>query len=107
MTTKQIQNLHWTKDEQLPIIQSDPKERILVEAGPGTGKIAVAYARVAKLLSQDDLHPGFILMVSFTQTALAEMKNRIRPWAESGRVSAVNFCSLDYVGAASAVENWA
>ena len=62
---------------------------------------------MAKLLSQDNLPPDSILMGSFTQTAVAEMINRIRLWAESGRVRVVNICTLDHVGTASAVENWA
>lgn len=84
----------WT-DEQNRVINAPPQTRLLVEAGPGTGKTAVACARVAKLLREDDLNPSSILMVSFTRTAVAEMKNRIRLWADSGRVNAVNICTLD------------
>ncbi|MEN9678365.1 MAG: hypothetical protein RIS76_4261 [Verrucomicrobiota bacterium] len=84
----------WT-DEQLDLINAAPEDRILVEAGPGTGKTAVACARVARLLSKHELNPCSILMISFTRTAVAEMKNRIRQWADSGRVSAVNISTLD------------
>src|SRR5262245_60845376 len=84
----------WTP-EQSEIIDAPPSARLLVEAGPGTGKTAVACARVAKLLREDDLNPGSILMVSFTRTAVSEMKNRIRLWADSGKVTAVNICTLD------------
>ena len=37
-------------------------------------------------------------MISFTRTAVAEMKTRIRLWAESGRVAAVNISTLNCGG---------
>ncbi len=86
--------IKWT-EEQGAIINGPFDDRVLVEAGPGTGKTAVACARVAKLLGQDDVTPSAILMVSFTRTAVAEMKSRIRLWADSGRVDLVNVCTLD------------
>jgi hypothetical protein len=89
-----VEKIVWTK-EQAEIIDAPPQARVLVEAGPGTGKTAVACARVAKFLREDNVIPSSILMVSFTRTAVAEMKNRIRLWADSGRVNAVNVCTLD------------
>jgi hypothetical protein len=86
--------LDWT-DEQKLIINAPASDRVLVEAGPGTGKTAVACARVAKLLRADDITPSSILMISFTRTAVAEMKNRIRLWDGSGRVNAVQISTLD------------
>ncbi len=86
--------IKWT-EEQSRIINAPPSAKVLVEAGPGTGKTAVACARVAKLLKEDEINPGSILMISFTRTAVAEMKNRIRLWADSGKVNAVNISTLD------------
>jgi len=91
---KTIKEIVWT-DEQNCVIDAPPEARCLVEAGPGTGKTAVACARVARLLSRDELNPSSILMISFTRTAVAEMKTRIRLWADSGRVNAVNISTLD------------
>jgi hypothetical protein len=87
-------NFAWTT-EQSAIIDAPKNDRVLVEAGPGTGKTAVACARVAKLLRVDEITPSSILMISFTRTAVAEMKNRIRLWADSGKVNAVNISTLD------------
>lgn len=85
--------LAWT-EEQLEIIEAPTSARILVEAGPGTGKTAVACARVAHLL-RHDVNPSAIMMVSFTRTAVAEMRSRIQDWSGDGLVSSVNITTLD------------
>lgn len=83
----------WTEEQTL-IINAPPDARILVEAGPGTGKTAVACARVAHLLRQE-VNPSAIMMVSFTRTAVAEMRSRIQLWSGEGLVSSVNITTLD------------
>lgn len=49
---------------------------MLVEAGPGCGKTHVACERVAHLLNQGEA-PDRILLLSFTRTAVHEIRNRI------------------------------
>lgn len=83
----------WT-EEQREIVEAPPHARFLVEAGPGTGKTAVACGRVVFLLAQG-IPPSAILMVSFTRTAVAEMKDRLARWGAPGAVSLVNVCTLD------------
>ena len=51
-------------------------ERVLVDAGPGTGKTHVACARIANLISEG-IEPGRIWVISFTRTAIAEFRARI------------------------------
>ena len=70
--------LSWADDQQLDVIKSDPDERIVVEAGPGTGKTAVACARVAYLVDQKYLSPSKIWLFSFTRTAVKEIRDRIQ-----------------------------
>lgn len=84
----------WTTDQEL-VIQADCGERLLVVAGPGTGKTAVACARVAKLIMNDDVNPSSILMVSFTRTAVAEMRNRISHYVGEHDADAVTIATLD------------
>ncbi len=86
--------MKWT-EEQTRVISAPPDARIFVEAGPGTGKTAVACERVAKLLKKDQLSPGSILMVSFTRTAVAEMRARLRRAAGSSGASSVGVMTLD------------
>lgn len=84
----------------------DPKQRVViegagddfrvVEAGPGSGKTAVACKRVAYLVEEHFLEPSKILLVSFTRTAVRELQNRIQSHAiEPGSVAGVRIVTLD------------
>lgn len=54
-------------DNQLDVIKAGFDECILVDAGPGTGKTAVACARLAYLIEEEDLEPSNTWMISFTR----------------------------------------
>ncbi len=69
--------------EQLEVILDDPSSWQLVAAGPGTGKTAVACQRIASLVD-DGIEPSRILLVSFTRTAVAELRVRIESYASTG-----------------------
>ncbi len=86
-------NCKWT-EEQSEIISSRPSARLLVEAGPGTGKTAVACARVAALVDQG-VNASSILMFSFTRTAVAELRARIRSFSTNPELAAVRIATLD------------
>lgn len=81
--------------EQGEIIDAAASKWILVEAGPGAGKTAVALARVARLLDQG-VPPSRILMVSFTRTAITEFRQRIEVLAKNvAAAAAVRITTLD------------
>ena len=81
--------------EQRGVIDAPVGARILVEAPPGTGKTATACARVAQLLAAG-VAPPTILLVSFTRTAVAELRARIRALAKSVEAAdAVRIATLD------------
>lgn len=63
----------WSQDD---VTLADPSRRILVDAGPGTGKTYVACGRVAHLI-REGIRPGRIWIVSFTRTAVHEIRNRL------------------------------
>jgi len=74
----------WDWDrEQKKVIQSPVDERILVDAGPGTGKTAVACGRVAWLIDEGGISSVNIWLISFTRTAVQEMRNRIEEYLKN------------------------
>ena len=51
----------------------------LIEASAGTGKTYTLTTLYLRLLVEEDLLPGEILVVTYTQAATAEYRMRIRP----------------------------
>ncbi|RWC04223.1 MAG: ATP-dependent helicase [Mesorhizobium sp.] len=85
----------WDEDQQL-VIEAKPNDYILVSAGPGMGKTAVACSRVAYLVDEEDVADGNIWLVSFTRAAIAEIKARIGDFAEDpSNVFAVKISTID------------
>jgi hypothetical protein len=74
--SKKVTHTDWTS-AQRQAIEAGPSEKILVDAGPGTGKTATACARVAWLIENQAIEPNQILMTSFTNAAIHEIVNRI------------------------------
>ena len=70
--------MKWTKDQQKVI---DLRNRnILVSAAAGSGKTAVLVERIVQRLTDQEEPVGVdqLLVVTFTEAAAAEMKERIR-----------------------------
>lgn len=89
------QNLPAWDEEQLRVILDPRDSWQLVEAGPGAGKTAVACQRIAFLID-DGVPPSRILLISFTRTAVAEIRNRIVSYSAAGeRARGVRISTLD------------
>ena len=73
---KRERNMKWTKEQQQAIDQRD--KNILVAAAAGSGKTAVLVERIKKLIIQDGVPIDRMLIVTFTNAAAAEMKEKIR-----------------------------
>jgi superfamily I DNA/RNA helicase len=85
----------WT-DEQRKVIDAPPGSRILVSAGPGTGKTAIACARISRLVSDEHLQPHEIWLVSFTRTAVHELRQRITAFSRDASVtSGLRIATID------------
>jgi hypothetical protein len=61
---------------QREIIEAAAEARLVVDAGPGTGKTATAAARVLALL-EGGMAPEQLWMVSFARAAVLEMRQRL------------------------------
>jgi hypothetical protein len=69
--------------------------RVLVSAGPGTGKTHVACQRIAALINSG-ISANRIWVVSFTRTAIVEFRNRIAASLHNGTDAAsVRIATLD------------
>lgn len=87
-------------DGQREVIEAPVNDRLLVLAGPGAGKTDVACARVARLV--EDGTPGDkILLVSFTNAAVEEIRDRIRALGETDphQLASVHVRTIDSLAA--------
>ena len=67
--------IEWSPEQELAI--KEEGKNIIVSAGAGSGKTAVLTARVIRKL-QSGIHINELLVLTFTNAAAAEMKDRIR-----------------------------
>jgi hypothetical protein len=82
--------------EQRAVVTAPSDARLIVTAGPGTGKTAVACGRVAHLITELEVEPSCILLLSFTRTAVAEIRNRIVTYVGSeSRAAGIKIATLD------------
>ena len=68
--------MKWTKEQQRAI--DERGKNILVAAAAGSGKTAVLVERIKKLIIEDGVSIDRMLIVTFTNAAAAEMKEKIR-----------------------------
>ena len=64
-------------DEQKAVAYAEPTARILVEAGPGTGKTEAVAHRLVNLIEQG-LRPAQILVLSFSRNAVKTLSHRVQ-----------------------------
>jgi len=81
--------------QQLEAIIEPGNSWQLITAGPGAGKSAVACQRVSYLVDEG-IAPSRILMISFTRTAISEIRDRITSYASNrSAVSSVRISTID------------
>ncbi|MFN3352696.1 MAG: UvrD-helicase domain-containing protein [Brevundimonas sp.] len=81
-------------DPQSRLVGAEPHRRIRVDAPPGTGKTWAACARVAALIEQG-VPPSRIWMISFTRTAVAEIRSRVGSFTTPAAAASVRISTLD------------
>jgi len=88
-------DLGWSEG-QSKLISGDSSLRQIIEAGPGTGKTEVVCARIQTLVELQGLEPNSILVISFTNSAVDELRLRIRKFARNASfVPAIRITTLD------------
>jgi hypothetical protein len=65
-------------EEQSQIVQTICDAKVLVTAGPGTGKTHVLIYRVAELVCNQHIAPSEVLVLSFSRAAVREIRERLR-----------------------------
>ena len=68
--------MKWTKEQQEAIELRN--KNILVSAAAGSGKTAVLVERIKRLIIEEKCPVDRMLIVTFTNAAAAEMKEKIR-----------------------------
>ena len=86
-------DVHWDASQKM-VIEAVCNARLIVDAGPGTGKTAVACERLAHLIRTGELTPVNALMISFTRTAVAEIRNRLHEYVGT-HAYAVRIATID------------
>ena len=64
--------------DQMKVLEDNKSDRILVYAGPGSGKTKVLVHKIASLLLIEDIKPEQFMMLTFSKAAALEFKQRIR-----------------------------
>lgn len=87
--------MEWDRSQRA-VIDAASEARLLVGAGPGTGKTAVACGRVSRLIDQEHIEPSGIWLISFTRTAVREIRDRIATHLEDASMAySVKIATLD------------
>jgi len=85
----------WSPEQQL-IIQAPASAKLIVDAGPGTGKTATLCARISWLIDTAKLEPGEIWIISFTRTAVSEIRNRVSTYLHHpAAVAGIKVATID------------
>ena len=82
-------------DEQRAVAEAPIAAKLLVNAGPGTGKTHTLVARISHLIDVQDLAPGAVLALSFSRAAVGVMRTRLKATEEAAaRVLPITFDSM-------------
>lgn len=72
------------EDLQRAIIEASIDRPVFVEAGPGTGKTHVLIQRVNHMVTRGGIPPEQIIVLSFTNAAVNEVRQRLQNHVDSG-----------------------
>ena len=67
-----------SSDEQKAVITADYRKRILVNAGPGTGKTWTLIERIKEFLNNEEVEPENIVVLCFSRAAVRVITERLK-----------------------------
>ena len=71
---------------QEKIIKEEPTRRILVNAGPGTGKTYTLIQKIIYMISVQDISPDDIMILCFSRAAVAVIRERLEDAENQGMI---------------------
>lgn len=85
---------HFDSVEQRDIIIAPASEKIIVNAGPGTGKTYTLIARIINMIQEQGLDPDGILVLCFSRAAVEVIEQRLEQAYKNGEVG-INWHSVE------------
>lgn len=83
---KRISFSSFTETTQEEIIEGEPVERSIVNAGPGTGKTWTLIEKIIHMINEEQAEAENILVLCFSRSAVEVVRSRLADAAESGRI---------------------
>lgn len=83
-----------SSDEQKAVITADYRKRILVNAGPGTGKTWTLIERIKEFLNNEEVEPENIVVLCFSRAAVRVITERLK-FADKNRTINARWRSID------------
>ncbi|WP_295916971.1 UvrD-helicase domain-containing protein [Anaerovibrio lipolyticus] len=80
---------NYTEMDQDRVIKENVRRRMIINAGPGTGKTWTLIEKIIELVEVQDVDPDTILVLCFSKAAVEEIKNRLKQAYMQNRVSEV------------------
>ena len=77
-TINQVEENIFLDDDQNDAVKYDGNKPLIINAGPGSGKTRVITERVRFLVEEKKVDPDSILVITFTNEATNELKNRLK-----------------------------
>lgn len=74
---------------QTEVVEAEASRRILVNAGPGTGKTWTLIERIINLVDIQGIDPETILVLCFSKAAVEVIKSRLKTAVDENRVSEI------------------
>lgn len=80
--------------DQDAVIFAEPSEKMIVNAGPGTGKTYALIEKLLYLVNEEKTNPEEILVLCFSRAAVEVIENRLQAEYENGKIG-MNWHSID------------